>query len=136
MISVRIKNIKQIRRAFKKAPDDLTFELSKAVKKSGVKVEYEAKAHSVRKGLVRVPIPKATPVDTGTMRRSIRAKPTLMESLIQAHTDYADYVHGGTRYMRGRPFMEWAVERSINKIDDYFEKALDNVLKKIRFRAL
>ena len=140
MIEVKIKNIKQIRTAFKKAPADLARELAKAIKKSGERVEYEAKARGQStggfvKGGVMTPGARTTPVDTGTMARSIRARATLMESLIQPHVEYADYVHEGTRYMRGRPFMQWALERAQKNIDKYFEKALDNTLLKIKTRA-
>jgi hypothetical protein len=50
-----------------------------------------------------------SPVDTGRLRASIGftlATVQTLKSVIETHTEYAVFVHEGTRYMRGRPFME------------------------------
>jgi len=48
-----------------------------------------------------------TPVDTGRLRASINTQPQLggISAVVSTNTDYAIYVHDGTRYMRARPFM-------------------------------
>jgi HK97 gp10 family phage protein len=63
-----------------------------------------------------------SPVDTGRMRASIATdlRPTM--AVIQPHTNYAIFVHEGTRYMRARPFMRDAAtdaEREIPGIVDF-----------------
>lgn len=62
---------------------------------------------------------KVTPVDTGRLRASIRVAPSVkvLEATIQPHTNYATYVHEGTRYMRARPFMTWGAEASVKDIE-------------------
>jgi HK97 gp10 family phage protein len=48
-----------------------------------------------------------TPVDTGFLRSSIQVSPQMfgMQAVVSTNTDYAIFVHEGTKYMRGRPFM-------------------------------
>lgn len=57
-----------------------------------------------------------SPVDTGRLRSSIGVSLEVggggLSSFIQpsgAALGYAYYVHEGTRYMKGRPFMEWGL---------------------------
>ena len=48
-----------------------------------------------------------TPVDTGFLRGSIQVSPELfgIRAVVSTNTDYAIFVHEGTKYMRKRPFM-------------------------------
>lgn len=48
-----------------------------------------------------------TPVDTGRLRSSIFTSPGTfgLQAIVSTNTDYAVYVHDGTKYMRPRPFM-------------------------------
>lgn len=45
------------------------------------------------------------PVDTGRLRSSITTDIGNLRARVAPHTDYAVFVHEGTRYMKGRPFM-------------------------------
>lgn len=54
------------------------------------------------------------PVDTGRLRASIRW--TMMPgpaAIIGTDVEYAIYVHNGTRYMEGRPFLRDALEAAV-----------------------
>lgn len=53
---------------------------------------------------------KVTPVDTGRLRASIATDIGNLRARIAPHTDYAGFVHEGTRFMPARPFMLWGVE--------------------------
>lgn len=74
-----------------------------------------------------------TPVDTGRLRASIHTQPMLdwAQAKVSTNTEYAIFVHEGTRYMRGRPFMTQAVDMVksdfegslITRIDEEFTKA-------------
>lgn len=44
-------------------------------------------------------------VDTGRMRSSILTDIGNLQARIAPHVNYATFVHDGTRYMKGRPFM-------------------------------
>jgi len=50
------------------------------------------------------------PVDTGLMRSRINqtgfSTPQSLKAVVETGVFYSIYVHEGTRYMRGRPFME------------------------------
>lgn len=52
------------------------------------------------------------PVDTGTLKNSIRSEfPSPTKAIIAPHTDYAIYVELGTQKMRARPYMRPAAEK-------------------------
>lgn len=58
---------------------------------------------------------QVTPVDTGRLRSSIHVfNAGSLRAFVNTDTEYAVYVHEGTRYMRARPFMEWGVQRVIS----------------------
>lgn len=48
---------------------------------------------------------KETPVDTGRLRASIMTDIGNLRARVAPHTDYAVFVHEGTRSIKGRPFM-------------------------------
>jgi len=53
------------------------------------------------------------PVDSGRMRSSIGITMKIadrgLSATVAPNVSYAFYVHEGTRYMKGRPFMEWGL---------------------------
>lgn len=55
-----------------------------------------------------------SPHDTGRMRASIGTSMGIIDkgltTYVQPNVDYAIYVHEGTRYMVGRPFMKWGLD--------------------------
>jgi len=74
-----------------------------------------------------------SPVDTGRLRGSIHISPASiggLEAIIATGTEYAIYVHEGTKFMRARPFMERSIpfaERAMlgdmpGRIDEAFAK--------------
>ena len=50
---------------------------------------------------------KLSPVDTNRMRSSIDTRIGNLQARVGPHVDYALFVHEGTRYMAGRPFLRW-----------------------------
>lgn len=117
MIRIEIKNIKQLTSALKSHPDLFIKEFQKALAKAGLVVEIESK--------------KVTPVDTGRLRASISTELKSLMAIISPHTNYALYVHEGTRYMKSRPFMKWGAESAEGRIQQIFLEAEENVLKRI-----
>ena len=111
MINIKIKNWKEINQAFKKSSRKMKQELTVAIKKSALMIERESK--------------KSTPVDTGRLRTSIISDIRPMKATIAPHTDYAIFVHEGTRHIESRPFMREGVE----KANKFFEQAIKNTLK-------
>ena len=117
-IIIEIKvNAEKVARAFKQAPKNLGKNLSIAVVKSSFLVERESKV--------------VTPIDTGRLRASIATQIKPLSAIISPHTNYAVFVHEGTRFMTGRPFMERGAKASERRIEGLFTKAVDNTLKTI-----
>jgi len=116
-VNVTIKNLPQIRAAFMLSPKLMAKELEVAIAKS----IFSIQADSMRNA----------PVDTGRLRASHQARFTPLKGELEPMTNYAFFVHDGTKFMPARPFLADAVDTNENKVNDYFTKAVDNVFSKI-----
>jgi len=120
-ITIRIKNIAQIRAAFGKAPAIMGAEFKKALMKSVVLVQRESM--------------KLTPVLTGRLRAShmfeISGAGLKMEAAVGPTVNYATFIHDGTRFMKARPFLKDGADASLDQIDDFFTDATQSALDKI-----
>jgi HK97 gp10 family phage protein len=65
------------------------------------------------------------PVDTGTLRRSIthRVERAGERGIVGTNVKYGIFVHEGTRFMRGRPFLQQGLDASRPAIDSDAEQA-------------
>ncbi len=75
---------------------------------------------------------QVTPVDTGVLKSSIATTIGLgdLSARVATNVNYALYVHEGTRFMRGRPFMEWGVKFAQLNLDGEIASKLDQHLVK------
>lgn len=74
--------------------------------------------------LVEAESKRATPVRTGTLRRSIthRVEASGERGVIGTNVRYARFVHYGTRRMQGRPFFEQGLAASRDSIDQMLQE--------------
>ena len=76
---------------------------------------------------------KVTPVDTGRLRASIGVSLRRDSATIRPDTNYALFVHEGTKYLRARPFMLWGAETATEGFEQRLAKELETHIKvKIR----
>ena len=59
-----------------------------------------------------------TPVDTGRLKRSIKADVSGLEANIGTDVEYAHFVHDGTYKMEARPFLYEAADSELEGIED------------------
>ena len=85
---------KRVGKAFRDIAEGFNFQ--KEIEKFAFAIERESKRKS--------------PVDTGRMRASIATNVGNLQASIGPHVDYALFVHEGTRYMSGRPFLSWGAD--------------------------
>lgn len=71
---------------------------------------------------------KLSPVDTGRMRSSISSEVRQLEATIKPNVDYAIFVHEGTRFIRGRPFMTQSAQDSEGQIQDILDIEIKRAL--------
>jgi HK97 gp10 family phage protein len=120
-VHIEIKNIAEIRRAFDQAPRLMNSEFKDALQRSAIQVQRES--------MIR------TPVLTGRLRAShtfdVSGSGLQMKAEVGPTVNYGMFVHEGTRFMKGRPFLKEGADASLNEIDDYFTKATQNVFDKI-----
>lgn len=116
-INVTIKNLPEIKAAFNKAPRLMSKELNLAIRKTVLMIGSDSRRN--------------TPVDTGRLRASTREFFQNLRGEIGTHTEYDIFVHEGTRFMKGRPYLKKAVEMNERKTDENFREAVQNVLNEI-----
>ncbi|CAB4151825.1 hypothetical protein UFOVP585_38 [uncultured Caudovirales phage] len=116
-INIEISNLAEIKSAFRKAPEQMVKELNTAIKKSVVLIGRGSRRN--------------TPVDTGRLRASTYEKFSPLAGEVGTNTTYDAFVHEGTRFMRGRPYLAMAVQSASYDIDKFFIDAVENVLIKI-----
>lgn len=114
---IEIKNLAQIKAAFHKAPMLMADNLNKAIQRSLFQIQRDSMS--------------ATPVDTGRLRASHTTRFGALRGELEPTANYAFFVHDGTRYMRGRPFLLNAVKKNDSEVQGNFTKAVQDTLDKI-----
>lgn len=116
-ISIQIKNIAEIKRAFNKAPALTIKHINNAIQASIFSIERDSKQN--------------TPVLTGNLRSSHQTLFGTLRGELFPAANYAIFVHEGTRFMKARPFLAEAVKTNEKHVQDLFEKAVQNVFDDI-----
>lgn len=116
-IAIRITNLTDIKRAFAMAPILMARELNTSIRRVVLQIGRESRM--------------ATPVDTGRLRASTYERFSNLKGEVGTNTDYDIFVHEGTRFMRGRPYLRNAVERNEQTTDREFTSAVQKVLQEI-----
>ncbi len=101
-ISLKI-DATQFQKFLKDAPEKVSIALRNVIYKVTLLVERSAKQN--------------TPVDTGRLRSSISTDIRPMSAKVETHTNYALYVHEGTRFISGRPFMRDAAREVSQQVE-------------------
>ena len=120
---IQIKGLEELRRRWATAPAKIKKMTMDALTRSGYLVEGASK--------------RVTPVDTGRLRSSISLSSSLAlrtepHVVISPHTDYANFVHFGTRYMKARPFMTQGYEAVKSRIKSEMRSLLNNIVKELK----
>ncbi|HLB57764.1 MAG TPA: HK97-gp10 family putative phage morphogenesis protein [Gammaproteobacteria bacterium] len=110
-------SIKKFESMFSALPAEIKTGIKTALVKASFLVEGESK--------------KITPVDTGRLRSSIFTTIYDKYATVEPKTNYAIFVHEGTKRMKGRPFMTNALDTSKEKITKIFGDEIENSLKKV-----
>lgn len=116
-IEIKIKGLDKLMKKFKQSPLIVGKRLSEAITRSTLLLVRELKTGGI------------VPVRTGQLKQSIRPEIKPLKSTIAPHTNYAIFVHEGTRYMRARPFLKHAVERKQRQVQQEFDYAAEQVIK-------
>lgn len=129
-ITVEIKNLPEIRAAFKQAPKLMVDNLNDAIKKTALYIQGKELINVTQRDINVV---------TGGLKNAVQRGIWFGNLKAEVGTDagnnmgvpYAGFVHEGTRFMRARPFLADAVEESQDNIDKFFKDAVQDTLDKI-----
>lgn len=116
-IAIRITNLPQIKAAFGKSPLLMMRELNAAIQRSIFTIGRDSR--------------QMTPVDTGRLRASTYERFSNLRGEVGTNTEYDVFVHEGTRFMRGRPYLRNAVNMNDASVQGYFTDAVQKVLNQI-----
>lgn len=124
-VQVTITNLAEIKAAFNKAPKLMAKELDDAIQKSMFVIQAET--------IKNVHPNRGINVITGGLLSATERPPVFMplKAVYDIDIKYGIFVHEGTRFMRGRPFLADAVGSMNETIQKFFTKAVDNVLSTI-----
>lgn len=112
-LSVEIKGLQELQKAFGKSPALFVRIFDEAIKK----------ATFILLGTSR----ENTPVDTGFLRNTgMQTSFSTLTGQIDNVAPYAVYVHEGTKKMQAVPFFDQGIEQAQQDIDAIFDEALDN----------
>lgn len=116
-IQIRIKNAQQIRNAFAKSPMLMARNLNMSIRQAVLTIGRDSR--------------RFTPVDTGRLRASTYERFGNLRGEIGTNTDYDIFVHEGTRFMRGRPYLRKSVDLHTTDTDRLMTEAVQKTLDQI-----
>lgn len=117
-VKIKITNINEIRAAFARSPRIMTVNLQKAIQRSVLRIGARSRRN--------------TPVRTGRLRASHYERfSAKLQGEVGTNTSYDLFVHEGTRFMRGRPYLRFAVEQEETSVDNEFKMAVQDTLNTI-----
>lgn len=117
-VKIKITNLDQIRAAFAKAPRIMTVNLQKAIQRSILRIGSRSRRNA--------------PVRTGRLRASHYERfYSTLSGEVGTNVSYDLFVHEGTRFMRGRPYLRLAVDQSSSDTENEFKVAVQDTLDKI-----
>ena len=121
MYQVEIKGFKEFGKNLENASKDLEKDLGTAINKSIALISRNAKLK--------------TPVRTGNLVKGYRTSFGRLEGTLANIVKYAPYVEYGNSKHRvnftGRFYLKKGLENSVNGIEGFFKKALEDVVVKI-----
>jgi hypothetical protein len=116
-IQIKITNADEIKRAYAKAPAQMTKALSVAIKMAVF--------------LIQGRMTPDIPVLTGRLRGSAYSRFKPLSGEVGTNTNYDRFVHEGTKFMPARPYLRSAAEDSTDEINELFTRATQDVLNDI-----
>lgn len=129
-VNITISNLSQIKAAFNKAPELMTKELNTAIKKTVLTIQGKESLEYRSLGIKVITGGLINSIRRGAFYGNLRGEvgPNVTGS---PGVDYATYVHEGTKYMKGRPFLLNAVRSSNIETDRSFSESVQKVLDQI-----
>lgn len=109
-------DVASVTKFFKEIPENLERAIATTIQKATLLIERDAKI--------------GAPVDTGRLRSSISSEIRPLSSTVSTHTNYARYVHDGTRFMRARPFMANAGKSAVSEMETILGEEIAAALQK------
>ena len=116
-IKVEIKGLEELKSSFKKSPELVKKYIGEAINKSIQTIQAKA-----------VPF---TPKDTGFLKGSFSASFGTLRGSLENTAPYAGYVHDGTKFMKGRPYLEQGTRAAESAIQSFFDSAMDKIAKEL-----
>ena len=117
--SVEVKGLKELQRNMERIVKDLAGNpMMKAIAKAVLLVQRSAK--------------KNAPVDTGRLRASITpdivTRDTVVKGLVGSNVEYAGFQEFGTRFMKGKHYLQRALNENASRIARLINNAIAGIV--------
>jgi len=116
-VTVRIDGLAKVLKNLKNAPRTIQVEGDKAIYKSITLIEGGT-------------IPYV-PIDTGYLLSNRGTAFGRLFGAFKFHAPYAGFVHDGTRYMRGQPFLKEGFDSVKTRIEDVWEELGESIARQL-----
>ena len=125
-IDIEVKDLKQLRRMFSRRPKIVTKWLNKAIEASLFEIEKQATDNNFQ-------FKTSRSMRTGLLQRSFKFNIVTRDlyGSIGPKTQYAKFVHDGTRYLRPNKFMPRIARASQKHIQKHFNDALEAITEEM-----
>jgi HK97 gp10 family phage protein len=123
MFTIKIEGIAELKKTFSQIDSELQAALKEALSAGAAVVVRDAKIRC--------------PVDTGTLRRSLReirkiGSPGRIESNVGTDIEYAPHVEYGTRYQASQPYLRPALDENTDEIQRAFDLKIKQVVARYK----
>lgn len=130
IVDIRIKNLPQIKAAFKKAPVLMKRNLNTAIRKTVINIQGKESLEYKSLGIRVITGGLINSIRRGVWYGDLKAEvgPNVQGS---PGVDYAYWVHEGTSKMSSRPYLLRAVNSGERDTDRFMTEAVDKTLNEI-----
>jgi HK97 gp10 family phage protein len=118
-IKIEIKGLDEFRKMLSLSPIIARKELNTAIRTSILIMLRYLKTSTL------------VPVRTGLLKQSIRSSFSDLKGTLAPHTNYAIFVHEGTRYQKAQPFLKETIDDKMQNIQHEFDSAASRIVKQL-----
>jgi len=123
-LNIQVKGLDKLQKAFKVAPTVVRREIGEGIEASMRTIEGEYPKSYSASGIG---------VISGFLKNRVLVKvdKKRLKGILTPKMDYSLYVHEGTRYMRGRPWLKKTVDRKEKEVQRIMQIYINKALKKV-----
>jgi HK97 gp10 family phage protein len=126
-IAVKIEGLSKLQSAIRRSPQTVIDEIGKFLARAGAKYRASILNSPWMVGATG----GGSPVATGNLRDTHQTTIEKASLVIKPTAPYAEFVHEGTRRMKARPWLAFAVEQNTQEIDRLLQDMMNGIANQV-----